>query len=148
MPQDMWGGQGSTWEGGRMAIWGNWFSPSTIYISQIWTEVISLGSKLLTLWVTSVAPGVCSFARPFYGTLPFRTGLWQLEQLLQDLREKSELWWYSSPFPGLQPLRLGVLVCPRKRELASVSISLVWGHSQNSYIWPYKLPSPNLSCTL
>lgn len=56
MPQDMWGGQGTTWEGGRMAIWGHWFPPSTIYISLIWTEVISLGSKLLTLRVTSVAP--------------------------------------------------------------------------------------------
>lgn len=148
MPQDMWGSQGTAWEGGRLAVWRNWFSPSIIYISQIWTEVISLGSKLLTLLVTSVSPRVCSLALPFYGTLPFRTGLWQLEQLLWDLREMSELWWYSSAFPGLQPLLLGVLVCMSQRELASVSVSRVWGHSKNSYIWPYTLPSPNLSCTL
>lgn len=148
MPQDMWGGQGTTWEGGRVAIWGHWFPPSTIYISQIWTEVISLGSKLLTLRVTSVAPWSLFFCSTLLWHPAFSDRVVAAGTTVMASKGKVRAVIIELCLPWSAAPAAGVLVCTSQREFASVSISQVWGHSQNSYIWPYKLPSPNLSCAL
>lgn len=117
MPQDMWGGQGTTWEGGRVAIGGHWFPPSTIYISRIWTEVVSLGSKLLPLWITSVAAELVLLLYPFMAPCLLGQGcnIWNNCYGIQGKSQSCDD--NSCAFPGRQSLLLAFWCAQVKESL-------------------------------